>query len=200
MKFNKFIRDSISRLHLILYVGHIDHILRLAPVTKPLQLIVLFLKSRNISLDSSNFHFKLVDLVIQNLVMGVYCNLTVDQLVNAFLNLFVVGRVQLLKLSHDGLWSDLLGALVSVLLIDCLLHLWLGLGLLAPCRLALSLVSRWWLLFDLSHGLINDLWQRLITVPLLVISCHNGTCCSVDVVQALCSTGLQLHIKVDLRW
>ena len=50
----------------------------------------------------------------------------------------------------------------------------------------------------MCHSLIDDLGQWLVDIPLLMIACDNRATLPVNIVQALGSTALELHVKVYL--
>jgi len=182
------------------------------------QLFILLLDRANIAVDVRKTIFEIVDLVIQNFIMSMNCNLAIDEGIYSFGNFIEVLIVQFIHLLNQCLRSAcchgwilcrllMLRLLLVHLLLLLLAHLILlltGNLLISPCALVL------WLLLLLLGGsgrsecnrcacFSHDLLKRIIRAPLLDQVSLNALALLIDVGEGVEDLDVHLHVEVNAR-
>ena len=102
------------------------------------------LKTVDVAINHSETLLEVIDLIVENLVMGMDGNLAINEGVHCFINLFEILSVQVLELTNQALLLTakvlsklLLRELLLLLRLSELWVLWLGNLLLTPGLLLL---------------------------------------------------------------
>ena len=78
MELDEFLREWILGAHMLINIADIDLNLTLAFIDNLGQLLILLVQTLNVSIDGCEAILEVIDLVVENLVMSVHGDFTID--------------------------------------------------------------------------------------------------------------------------